>query len=295
MPDDAVPASGRGAVHSTEAWRTGTSQVWATHADRLETMIEPVLVPLFDAAALRPGEVVLDVGCGRGATTREAARLIGPDGRVVAIDVAGNLIEAAAAAPRTAGAAPIEWVVDDAQRADLGVDRFDTVISRFGVMFFDDAVEAFANLARSTRRGGRLAVVTWRPRDASPFQSAWFDAVVGALGGAGHDVTTAAPTDGPFAFGVDEHVIDTLRSAGWHEVALRTHTLRLQYGGAGTTPEEALDLAMAMPMVRDLVEPHGPGALDLAAEALMGVFRVHHEPDGVAFSAAVAVVTARRY
>ena len=91
--------------------------------------------------------------------------------------------------------------------------------------------------------------MTWRPRDASPFQSAWYDAVVQALSRAGYDVAPGNPTAGPFAFGVDDYVIDTLDAAGWRDVVLRTHTLRLQYGGPGMTPEEALELAVAMPMV----------------------------------------------
>jgi len=102
------------AAFSTQAWRSGAAASWGDHADRLEAMIEPVLVLLFEAAALELGEAVLDLGCGRGVTTHEAARRVGSGGRVVAVDVAANLIETARAVPLSPGAAPIEWIVDDA-------------------------------------------------------------------------------------------------------------------------------------------------------------------------------------
>jgi len=85
-----------------------------------------------------------------------------------------------------------------------------------------------------------------------------------------------------------------VRAAGWVDVALQSHVLRLLYAGAGTTPQEAVDIALEMPMTRAIVDPRGPTAVVIAAAALLEVFQTHHEPNGVAFDGAIAIVTARR-
>ena len=147
---------------TTADWAGARAQAWASMADRLEAQIEPVSDLLFAAAQPVAGERVLDVGCGRGSTTQLAAGAVGPAGEVVGLDVAANLIEEAERlAPDDAA---IRWMVADAQRAELPPEHFDLVLSRFGVMFFDDPTAAFANLAGATAPGGRLCVAVWQTR-----------------------------------------------------------------------------------------------------------------------------------
>ena len=135
-------------------WAGDSAKRWASQADRLEAQLIPVSEVLFRAARLRAGEHVLDVGCGRGATTLEAARMVGRDGAVTGIDIAATLIDEA----RQFGAATpnVEFVIADAQRHDFDRAHFDVAISRFGVMFFDDAVAAFSKLRAAMRPGGRF-------------------------------------------------------------------------------------------------------------------------------------------
>jgi SAM-dependent methyltransferase len=255
-------------------------------------MLEPVLAPLFAHAALVPGETVLDIGCGRGASTLMAAAIVGPGGAVTAVDVASDLIDAASALPVATDAAPIEWIAADAQRTSLGKHRFAAVISRFGVMFFDDPVEAFANLRRATKPGGRLAVATWRPRDASEFQYAGSDAITAALRDAGHDVPTTDPAAGPYSFGVDAHVHDVLGRAGWRDVVVHPVEMPLMFAGPGASVDDAVDMAMGMPGVRSMIEPYGDGASEIAAAALRTVYASHHDGTGVKLLAAMTIITA---
>jgi SAM-dependent methyltransferase len=279
---------------STDAWRTDASARWLAHADRMEMMLEPVLDPLFEHAALRRGETVLDVGCGAGATTFRAATAV-PGGTVVAVDVSAELVEAASSAARsraTSDAAPIEWIVADAQRADLGDRRFDAVISRFGVMFFDDPVEAFANLRRSTRAGGRLAVATWRPRDQSDFQSVGFNALNDALISAGNDVTVPDPAAGPYSFGIDDHIHAVLGSAGWTDVVVHPIELDLYFAGPGITPAQAADVAVTMGGMATFLEPYGDDGLSIARQALVEAYTPFHDGVGVRLGAAMTVITA---
>src|SRR5690606_23800198 len=116
----------------------------------------------------QPGERVLDVGCGSGPTTRLAARLVGPTGSVVGLDVARAMLDAAASVAVEPEAAPIRWLEADAARWTPDGELVDAVISRFGVMFFDDPEAAFTALAAATRPGGRLCTMVWDRRDRSP-------------------------------------------------------------------------------------------------------------------------------
>jgi SAM-dependent methyltransferase len=129
---------------------------------REEPMASPFGTAMLDRVDLRAGDRVLDVGCGSTTTTLEAATRVLPGGSVTGVDIAGDVLEHARFRATNAGVVNIDFVVADAAVHDLGEGGFDVVISRFGVMFFADPAAAFANLQRSLRPGGRLAIVVPR-------------------------------------------------------------------------------------------------------------------------------------
>jgi SAM-dependent methyltransferase len=129
-----------------------------TGADFHDRMLAPFLAPLIEALDPRPGERVLDVGCGNGALTLAVAERVGPDGEAVGVDVSPQMLAVARA--RAAGAGNVSFRHDDAGTAAL--EGFDAWTSRFGVMFFDDQAAAFANLAAGLRPGGRAVFACWR-------------------------------------------------------------------------------------------------------------------------------------
>ncbi len=278
---------------STDTWRTSGGAAWSANAHRLEAMLEPVLEPLFADADLQGGERILDVGCGRAATTYAAARIVGADGAVTAVDVSAELIaDAQAGAALGRDAAPIDWMVADAQDADLGADAFDAVISRFGVMFFNDPVAAFANLRRAARADGRLAMATWQPRDACDFQSVGWDAIANALAADGYEIEMPAPAAGPYSFGLDDHVRSVLADAGWRDVRVRPVDLPLYYGGPGLSPADAVDTAMAMPGMQTFLGAYDERAAELAASALLDAYTPRHDGTGVRLDASILITTA---
>ncbi|ANB09461.1 methyltransferase type 11 [Streptomyces ambofaciens] len=143
-------------------WNGPVGAHWAAHQDRYDAMLAGLNDTLFDAAAVTPGDRVLDVGCGAGATTRIAARLAAP-GQVVGVDISTPLLERARASTAAEGIANAAYECADAQTRPFPAGGYDVVLSRGGVMFFADHAAAFRNLARALRPGGRLAFVCPRP------------------------------------------------------------------------------------------------------------------------------------
>ncbi|MFI5044430.1 MAG: class I SAM-dependent methyltransferase, partial [Acidimicrobiales bacterium] len=209
------------AADPTENWAGDRASRWVAMADDLEVQLAPVSELLLAAADLGPGERVLDVGCGTGPTTRRAAELVAPDGRVVGADVSDEMIAAASARSGEGGVA-IDWVVADAAiwRPD---DPFDVVISRFGVMFFDDPSAAFANLARGTVPGGRLCVAVWSRRVDSDMFDLPLTVALAALEEAGIAVDPPPDGYGPFSLADPDAVVSMLEAAGWRDAAWTPH------------------------------------------------------------------------
>ncbi len=150
-----------GGITQAEYWNGEVGARWARNQAVLDAVFAPLTEALFDRAALRGGESVLDIGCGSGATSLEAARRVGPEGAVTGADISAPLLAVARSrAEAETGAAPIRFVEADVERADLGA--YGQALSRFGVMFFPDSARAFANIRRMLHPGGRLTFLCWR-------------------------------------------------------------------------------------------------------------------------------------
>jgi SAM-dependent methyltransferase len=270
------------------------SATWLEHADRLEAQLEPVDAILLDAAALRPGERVLDVGCGRGPTTVKAAAAVGLMGRTIGIDLAPTLIDAARTRTRDDDSGPIDWVVGDAQTFAFGPGSMDAVISRFGTLFFEDPVAAFANLFGATRPGGRLAIAVWQPRDASELFERSLSVAVATASALGHELRVAAPDAGPFAFGREPAMRAVLDAAGWTVTGFTRHRLRMYAGGPGSSPEQTTAINFAAGPLRTVAD-------DLPADVRPAIERAVAEDlaqcadtSGIPLDGAIAIVQARR-
>jgi SAM-dependent methyltransferase len=190
-------------------WNGAAGRAWVEAQALLDQVLRPLEQPLVDAVA---GERVLDVGCGTGATTRAVARRIGA---CTGIDISEPMIAAARERARRDDV-PARFIRADAQTHDFAPERFDTVISRFGVMFFDDPVSAFANL-RSTADGA-LCCLTWRDAAENPFMTTAERAARPLL----PDLPAREPdAPGQFAFADREHVAGILRASGWAGIDLQ--------------------------------------------------------------------------
>jgi SAM-dependent methyltransferase len=276
---------------TTAGWATDNGRRWAAAGGRIEAQLEPIADALFEFTALAPGDRVLDVGCGRGATTRRAAVAVDPGGSVTGVDVSEDLLAAARALPATG--VPIAWRLGDAQLEPLGADHHDVVISRFGVMFFDDPVAAFSNLAHTTRPDGRLVIAVWQRRDHSEIFQRPLDIAVETARQLGHTIELASPTGGAYAFGDPGYAHEVLEAAGWTDVVVNLQRRDMYIGGPGTVEEVADAVTKVGPLQTALAD----APADVAAavrDAVTAELRARHDGTGVTMEGAIAIITARR-
>jgi SAM-dependent methyltransferase len=148
---------------ATEAWSGVLFDRFVEYRDLIVTGLEQHGRVAMQMYPPKPGDRVLDVGCGFGDASQQLAELVGPDGEVIGVDVSEPFVKAATEEAREAGAENVSFVAGDVQLMDLP-GPFDYVFSRMGVMFFANPVQAFRNMASATAPGGRLVAVVWRQK-----------------------------------------------------------------------------------------------------------------------------------
>jgi SAM-dependent methyltransferase len=197
-------------------WNEVAGPTWVEMQDVTDRMLAPFEARLTQRAFPGVGQSVLDVGCGAGATTLAMARRLGPDGLCLGVDISAPLVAAAKARAQAEALPAAAFIEADAQTHRFDPGLFDAVISRFGVMFFDDPVAAFANLAHATAPGGKLTFMAWR----SPMENPFFVTAALALAPFAPPPTPTAPdAPGQFAFADEARVRGILEAAGWTSIA----------------------------------------------------------------------------
>lgn len=269
-----------------EYWNGRPAHAWVTDAERFDTMLAPFGRRLLTAAVLTPGARVLDVGCGNGAISLEAARTVGPGGWVTGLDLSAPMLRVARRRAEEQGF-DVDFVQGDAQTASFD-EPFDVVLSRFGVMFFDEPEAAFANLAKAARTGGRLCFVCWQEM----FANEWI--AVPAMAMVAHVGIPDLPepgVPGPFALADAQRTRSLLESAGWSEVIVEEHTDRMRMG---RDPEDVVAFMLSEEMGRRVVEGKDPEAVQAGTEAALEALRPYATPEGVLLGGAYWLVTARK-
>jgi SAM-dependent methyltransferase len=180
--------------------------------DRMLAGFDPHLL---SSAQIEPGHIVLDVGCGAGATTLAVAARLENGGRALGIDRNAAAVEVARERVLEAGLDNAELLIGDAARYPFAPFLADSVISRFGTMHFDDPVAAYAHLHAALKPGGRLAFVSWREAR----RNAWATIPYGAISMV-REPNSSVGKSGPFAFADPDRVQSVLAAAGFEDVSL---------------------------------------------------------------------------
>lgn len=272
-----------------EDWAGDMGARWLASLDQFEGMIAPIGAALLAQADYQPGERVLDVGCGGGATTLAIADAVGLDGAAFGLDVAPMLIaraqERAAASQSTA-----RFVCADAATARLAEPPFDRLFSRFGSMFFEAPVPAFANLKTLLKPGARIDLAVW----ANPRDNAWMMEVMGVV--RRHvDIPPAVPrAPGPFAFEDLGYLQDILDTAGFTAFGAVAYEGEQPVGGPGATADEATGFVLASMAAGRVLAQQGEAVQDAARDDLRRLFDDHHRTgEGVMLGCKAWLVTAQ--
>lgn len=264
-------------------WNADSGRTWTGEQERLDRLIAAYGAAALAKAAARPGERVLDVGCGCGETSLALARAVGASGAVLGVDVSEPML--GRARERGVGVAQLRFELGDASRAPLGGPH-DLLFSRFGVMFFDAPVAAFAHMRAAMAPDGRLAFVCWR----SVTENAWalLPAGIGRrlIGAPQQAPDPDAP--GPFAFADADRVRAILEEAGWSDVRIEAFDAPMPLGADAR--DAALCTGKVGPlaaMLRD-AEDKREAVMDALTEAL----KTYETPAGVNLPGAVWIVSA---
>lgn len=206
MTDFNIPNS-----EQADYWSSDSGKKWIEFEDSIDSTLEIVAKILFEKADLKKNQNVLEVGCGTGMTALKAASIIGPNGSIEGADISTVLLEKAVENGRDSEHNNVNFILADAQAHQFENARFDRIISRFGVMFFEDPTAAFANIAKALKPNGRITFVSWAGIDVNPWFKISRDAAVEVLG----PVPPPDPTaPGPLAFQDHNRVLKILKDAG---------------------------------------------------------------------------------
>lgn len=262
---------------------------WEERADALDDRGRGLAERLLTAAGVGPGMRVLELACGPGGVGLEAARRVGPAGRVVLSDLSPEMTAVAARRAGAAGLAHVDARPLDLQRIDEPDGAYDAVVCREGLMFAADPPGALGEMGRVLRPDGRLAVSVWGPADRNPWLAIVFGAFARVTGG----VVPPPGVPGPFSLGDPGRLRSAAAAAGLADVTVEEVPVPLRVPSAGAWWDQVTVLA-------------GPLAGRLAAlpdtvrravrEAAVTEVRTRAEPagDGLVVPGVALLLAARR-
>lgn len=269
-------------------WNEDSGAKWVNLQSALDMQLESLGRRAMDAAQLRHGERVLDIGCGCGTTTLELARRVGDQGAVTGIDISEPMLQQARKTATAAGVTNVRFLQADAQTHQLEAKSAEAVFSRFGVMFFADPRAAFRNLRGALSPSGRVAFVCWRSFPENPWVTV---PMMAAL----QHITMPAPpppdAPGPFAFADPDRLRSILTDAGFAQVQLESVDETLNVGG-GADLDRTVSFLMDMGPTARLMREADPKLLPVVAAAMRSALEPYHGPKGVRMTGAVWIVRA---
>ena len=267
-----------------QAWDGDEGAYWADHADYFDRSVAAYHQRLLAAAAIGRTERVLDIGCGTGQTTRDAARAA-PRGSALGVDLSARMLEVARRQAAVEGLANVEFEQADAQIHPFPTEGFEVAISRTGAMFFGDLTAAFTNISRALGPGGRLVLLAWQWLSANE----WIREISGALA-AGRDLPAPPPdAPGPFALSDPDRVRTVITTAGFTDIDLEGTEAGMWFG---TDADDAHGFVLGQTgwMLQGLDDTGRARAVD----GLRATMAAHETDDGVVFGSAAWTISATR-
>jgi ubiquinone/menaquinone biosynthesis C-methylase UbiE len=271
-----------------DSWNGKAGETWARMQERMDRTLSPVTAALLTLAAPQPGEHVLDVGCGTGETSLALAGAVGDEGTVLGLDVSEPMLARARERADELLSEAEFRAADASTFADD--DDFDLLMSRFGVMFFNDPAAAFTNLHARATPGGRLCFACWQPSSENP----WATLPMQTLA---HLLPPVEPADplapGPFAFADPDRVRKILSDSGWQDIAIQALPFTMIVGEGDDPIAAAVHFNLRIGPAARLVRDAGPDVEAPAKSALAKALAAYLVDGQVGLPGAVWLVSAR--
>jgi SAM-dependent methyltransferase len=273
-------------VEALRAWDGADGAYWAENEAAFDAGLERHDRAFFEAAAIGATDRVLDIGCGNGQTTREAARRA-PRGAALGVDLSSQMIERARLRAAQQGITNAHFIQADAQIHPFDEQAFDVAISRTGAMFFGDPVSAFTNIAHALRPVGRLVLLTWQELS----RNHWIRDFLAAVA-AGRDLPAPPPdAPGPFSLARPERVHEILTAAGFTDVRMDGVEEPMFFGA---TADDAYRFVRGLGVIEFLLRDLDETRRAEAVVALRATIEAHETADGVLYPSAAWIIRACR-
>lgn len=268
-------------------WDEEEGHHWVAEAEHFDRMLGPYGEKVIAALAPEPGEKILDVGCGNGALALDVAARVGPQGHVLGLDLSGPMLGLAKQRAGERGLGNVAFEKSDVQVHEFGSAEFDGVMSRFGVMFFDDPVAAFSNLRSAVRKGGRMAFMCWQ----NPLQNDWLMVPAGTMLEFLPMPEMPPPgSPGPFGLADPDRTLSILGDAGWTGVELEPVEIQQRLGDDAAS---AASFLSRTEIAKSFMADTDDNTKEKVWKAVEAKLAEHTTDDGVHLTGRTWLVTAR--
>jgi SAM-dependent methyltransferase len=276
-------------VHPTNAeqaqsWDGDGGAYWAENAERFDRAMAAYQGPFMEASAITASDRVLDVGCGNGRTTRDAARAA-TGGSALGVDLSTRMLEHARRSAAAERLDNVTYEQADAQVHPFTPSGFDVAISRMGAMFFGDPRAAFSNIARALQPGGRLVLLTWQGRA----ENEWIRELSGVLAAGRTLPVPPADAPGPFALSDPDRIRAILSESGFADIRIDGSAEGMWFG---RDVDDASRFVLGL--MGGMLEGLDDSGRAKAAEDLRAALSAHLTDDGVILGSAAWTVHAVR-
>jgi SAM-dependent methyltransferase len=268
-----------------ESWDGADGDHWTEHEDIYNGAVAAHHKRFMEAGAIGPSDRVLDIGCGTGQSTCDAARLA-CSGSALGVDLSSRMIERAREHAREQALMNVRFEQADAQVHPFEESAFDVALSRFGAMFFDDPVGAFRNIGRALCHGGRLVLLSWQRFE----ENTWIRSIRDAFA-AGRDLPPEeSGRPGPFGLAEADHINHVLTEAGFAGVVLQPLREKMWFGN---TVEDAFNFWTSTGLDSGLLGNADDVLRSRAYASLRDLFSAHETSQGIELESAAWLTTAR--
>jgi SAM-dependent methyltransferase len=263
------------------------SRGWRDWSDFIDRSTAPVSERLMAMARVEPGQRVLDVAAGYGEPSLTAARIVGPEGSVVATDISAGMLAYGRERATAAGLQNVEFVESDAASLDFPPASFDAAVSRWGIIFEPDGEGAAARVRRFLKPGARMAISSWGPPERVPFIAVPMGTVMKLL-----EVPPPPPgTPGPLSRPTPADIGGLLEGGGFAEVEIEELEVTFEYDSAEEFTRSTQEM---IPPVTSMLKPHPPEVRQRAWQAVTDAARAYASEDGIVRFASLVLVAAGR-